>query len=282
MSAVTAAEADLNNNRTAVHIASFAGPNTFAVAANGRGTLTLNPGAGLAPVHASFYIVSANEAVLVSTDPGPPGVQFTGSVLRQSGGPFAAGSLSAPAILAIEGQQDCGAPRLPETCPVDQVGILTPNGANGFTFTFDDLSTTPTTNTLSGTYSVAPNGRVTITAGLNPPVIYLVSPNKGFLVGTDPNASAGSFEPQVGTNFNNASFAGPYAFGGVSRHADGAHQWDIRQRRLLFAADGRAAHQRHLHCVGDWPRDDGKREHPVHRVAFKGGPLECDWDLHAP
>jgi hypothetical protein len=235
--AITAAEADLNNNGTPMHIASFAGPNTFAVAANGRGTLTLNPGAGLASVHASFYIVSANEAVLLSTDPGPPYSLFSGSVLRQSGGPFAGGSLSAPAILAVEAQQDCGAsPHVPEPCPLDQVGILTPDGANAFTFTYDEnnggLITTPATNTLSGTYSVAPDGRVTITAGPNSPVIYLVSPNKGFLVGTDPGVSAGSFEPQLGTNFDNASFAGPYAFGGASP------MWSGVLSTGVFTADG--------------------------------------------
>jgi hypothetical protein len=47
-------------------------------------------------------------------------------------------------------------------------------------------------------------------------VIYLVSPNKGFVVGTDPSVTAGSVEPQVGANFDNTSFAGPYAFAGAT------------------------------------------------------------------
>jgi len=97
------------------------------------------------------------------------------------------------------------------------VGILSPTGVTTFTVTFDENNAgTVSMNTIAGTYTVASNGRVTLTGGMNPPVIYVVSANKGFLVGTDTSVIAGSFEPQSGGPFTNASVVGNFAFGDVS------------------------------------------------------------------
>src|SRR5262249_23317419 len=56
---------------------------------------------------------------------------------------------------------------------------------------------------------------VPLSGGTNPPVLYLISPNKGYLVSTDVAAESGFFEPQVAGPFSNASISGPYAFGTV-------------------------------------------------------------------
>jgi hypothetical protein len=47
----------------------------------------------------------------------------------------------------------------------------------------------------------------------HPPVLYLIGPNQGFLVGTDEAAGFGSFEPQSGGPFNNASLSGTFSYG---------------------------------------------------------------------
>jgi hypothetical protein len=47
-------------------------------------------------------------------------------------------------------------------------------------------------------------------------VIYLVSQDKGFVVGTDTSVTTGFFEPQVGTSFTNASLSGNYIFGALA------------------------------------------------------------------
>src|SRR5207302_8170397 len=209
--ALTAVVADTDDRGTPQAIPSFAG--TYTVAANGRGTITLTPGG--TPVHASFYIVSASEALLMSIDP-QTGVGanslFAGSALRQVGGPFGISSLNGTDVITLEG---LGSPA--STSDV-QVGLLVPAGNGNFTFSIDENNAgTITSNPGSGSYSVAGNGRVVLTnAGTNPPVIYLVSQDKGFLVGTDTSVTTGFFEPQVGTNFTNASLLGNFIFGDMA------------------------------------------------------------------
>jgi hypothetical protein len=187
------------------------GPNTYTVAADGRGTMTLNPGPGMT-VDIGFYIVSAGEALIVSIDSQSVNSLFAGSSLKQSGGPFGVGSLSGTSILNIEGKTGTAG-----TSDV-QIGFLSTTGGGSFTLTSDENNAgTISSNNFTGNYSVAGNGRLTITgAGNNPPVIYLVSPNKGFLVGTDNAVITGSFEPQATGPFSNASLSGSYFFGDMA------------------------------------------------------------------
>jgi len=209
---LTAVVVDTDDSGTPTAIPSFVG--TYTVAANGRGMITLTPGG--TPVHASFYIVSANEALLMSIDP-QTGVGanslFAGSALRQVGGPFGITSLNGTDVITAEGLGSAAS-----TSDV-QVGLLVPAGNGNFTFTTDEnkAGTITSNPTVSGNYSVAGNGRVTLTnAGTHPPVIYLVSQDKGFLVGTDTSVTTGFFEPQVGTNFTNASLLGNFIFGDMA------------------------------------------------------------------
>jgi hypothetical protein len=137
---------------------------------------------------------------------------FAGSVLKQVGGPFGIGSLNGTDVISLEGTGSA-----PGTSNV-QVGLLVPAGNGTFTLATDqnDAGTVTSNAPVSAAYSVAGNGRVTITgAGANPPVIYLVSQDKGFLVGTDGSVTTGFFEPQVGSSFTNASFSGNYIFGDI-------------------------------------------------------------------
>jgi len=209
---LTAVVVDTDDNGTPQAVPSFTG--TYTVATNGRGTIILTPGG--TPVNASFYIVSASEALLMSIDP-QTGVNanslFAGSALKQSGGPFSNSSLNGTNVITAEGLGNTVG-----TSDV-QVGLLVPAGNGTFTFSTDEnnAGTISSNSTGSGNYSVAGNGRVTLTnAGTNPPVLYLVSQNKGFLVGTDTSVTTGFFEPQVGTNFTNASLSGNYIFGDMA------------------------------------------------------------------
>jgi hypothetical protein len=204
--ALTAVVVDTDDNGTVQAVPSFLG--TYTVAANGRGTITLNPGGP--PVQGSFYIVSASEALLMSVDPQTTNSLFAGSVLKQVGGPFGTSSLNGTDVISLEGKGSSAS-----TSNV-QVGLLVPAGNTNFTFTTDQNNAGVITSNapVSGTYSVAGNGRVTITGlGATPPVIYLVSQDKGFVVGTDTSVTTGFFEPQVGTSFTNASLSGNYIFG---------------------------------------------------------------------
>ncbi|MHB8499605.1 MAG: beta strand repeat-containing protein [Candidatus Acidiferrales bacterium] len=209
--ALTAVVADVDDNGTPQAIPAFAG--TYSVAASGRGTIILNPPGASTPVNASFYIVSANEALLMSIDP-QTGVNanslFAGSVLKQVGSPFGISSLNGTDVISLEGKgSSAGTSKV-------QVGLLVPAGNGTFTFATDknDGGTVTSNPAVTANYSVSANGRVTISgAGSNPPVIYLVSQDKGFVVGTDNSVTTGFFEPQVGSSFTNASLSGNYIFG---------------------------------------------------------------------
>jgi len=73
---------------------------------------------------------------------------------------------------------------------------------------------------VNGDATPALSGRVTLTSntqscGGTPPVFYLTGLNAGFLVDSAPGVDTGSFEPQSGGPFNNASLTGNY-FGGMA------------------------------------------------------------------
>jgi len=72
---------------------------------------------------------------------------------------------------------------------------------------------TSKTNQTGLTYSVAANGRVTITGANNPQTAYLVSPTSAFLIESGGGTSAGFVEVQSGGPFSAAAISGNYIFG---------------------------------------------------------------------
>ncbi len=66
----------------------------------------------------------------------------------------------------------------------------------------------------SGSYSVAANGRVTLTgAGNHPPELYMIAKNQAFVLGTDGIVSFGTLTPQQAITFSDSSFSGNYLGG---------------------------------------------------------------------
>jgi hypothetical protein len=191
---------------------SFTG--TYFVFPNGRGTLTLN--VGTTPVNASIYVISATKLLIMSIDPQTTNSLFAGVVLQQSGIPFTNASLNANSVLYANGISSA----TPPTSDV-LVGILSIPSSGNFSRSADENDGgTITSPTTSGTYSVnSTTGRVTTitVSGANRPVIwYLVSANKGFVLGADNEVATGFFEPQTGQPFNTASANGSYSFGSAA------------------------------------------------------------------
>jgi hypothetical protein len=202
----SAGELDADDNGNLTHVTSVAG--TIALNANGRGTRTLTVGG--ATINQAFYVVSASQAFYVGTDALSAGNGlYGGQALQQTGSPFSNSALNG---IAIAWYQDTG--NNAGTSEVE-VGIVTTNGAGTLSASFDDNNGgVVTTNTPSGTYSIASNGRVTLPgAGNHPPVFYMVSANEAFFLGTSPGVEFGFIEPQVGSSFTNGSLSGNYIFG---------------------------------------------------------------------
>jgi hypothetical protein len=202
---ITSGMMDLNDNGASQPLSTVTG--TYDVASNGRGTLTLSSLA--TPINASFYVVSAGKMLFLSTDTQSVNSPLAGAILGQTGTPFSVSSINGPAVLASEG--------LGTTVGTSQaqVGLLSTDGAGNFTFAADqnDGGTVSTTKSVTGTYTVASNGRVTLSAATVQPVIYLVGQNQGFVVDGSASVSTGTIDPQAIGPFSNASLSGTYVFG---------------------------------------------------------------------
>ena len=197
---------------------------TYSVASSGRGLATITTAQGT--TNYSFYVVNAAELLAVEIDPFPPGADplVSGSMLQQaSNGSFSDGSFNAPSVFEVNGLDPSG------SNAQGQVGIF--NASSGtFSLTSDQntagVLTSPcsgTQNCSPGTYSVASNGRVTLTdsgfqnsSPTSQPVLYMVSDNQAFILGTDSAVTFGFMTPQSGLPFSDASLSGTYAGGSLA------------------------------------------------------------------
>jgi len=193
----------------------FTGTFTVPSPATGRGTQTLSIATvGRATIiDASYYVISAGESIVMDTDPFTTTASlFSGQALKQSGGPFSNSSLNnlmnSISVLSSTGLTSTGGADV-------SVGLITFNGAGALALVADENKAGSVTlaTTVSGTYSVSPNGRVAATVGNTSRVFYLVTTNEGIVVGTDNAATSGFFEPQAMRPFMPSSFSGRFAIG---------------------------------------------------------------------
>jgi len=187
---------------------------------NGRGTMTINIPSGpeQGTTNYSFYIVSGSELLAIEIDQvaGQGRRLVSGSILQQTGaGSFAASSLNGVSVFETTALVSSSG----STTSQSQVGLLTTTGAGTSTLSADqNTGGTLSTPSSSGTYSVAANGRVTLTSSgiaTPDPVLYLVAQNQGFIIGTDhPSVTSGFMVSQSGP-FTDASLSGTCAGGSV-------------------------------------------------------------------
>lgn len=189
----------------------------YSVASNGRGTLDFTPGgSGGSLVTNIVYVVSSSELLVLNTDSQTNNSAFTGLALKQSG-TFSNSSLTGSHVNYTSGGSTNGSAAASRA----EVDIIKVTSGNNFTFSGYQNDggniSDPTKNTGSGTFSVASNGRVTLTVSgaNNLPVFYLSSANNAFFLNSDSAASAGFLEPQVGSSFTNSSASGTYGFGSI-------------------------------------------------------------------
>jgi hypothetical protein len=208
-------DSDDANSVTAASVP-FSG--TYSVASNGRGLATFGTSSY------SFYVVNATELLAVEIDPFVPGGTnplVSGTILQQSDTPFGNGSLVGFGVFELTA--------LAASTGESQVGLFQADGSVDFSLTSDQNSAgMPASPAGNGTYSVATNGRVALTPSLTgsgfqnttptspQPVLYLVSLNEAFIIGTDPEVSFGFMALQSGAPFTPASLSGTYAGGSLA------------------------------------------------------------------
>lgn len=185
---------------------------------NGRTTFTIAPSGG-STLDFVYYIVSTSELLTMSNDAqGANSPVQAGTALQETGGgSFSSTSLNSTSVFYVTGLDENAA--IPPAPVADvQVGLFSAGG-NSFTFASDenDGGTLNLNKSSSGTYLVASNGRVPLTTTKGgAPILYLVSANEGFVVGTDSTVVAGFFEPQSAPGtYTNSSASGVYGFGNI-------------------------------------------------------------------
>lgn len=201
VSALSSGTFDIDEGGTVTSNISATPGGTFTCCStNGRGTLTLQ--AYTTPTLA-FYMVSNTSAFLIN--PGGPLVVGELNAIP-SGTSFSQSSLSGIAVLRTTGQGSAG--------PVVDLALASADGSGNIT-TNDNSNAAGSFSTSSTnlTYNVASGGRVTLTGGSTPPVLYLFGPNQGYWLGTDANVTFGILDPQAAGPFGNPSMSGTYTFG---------------------------------------------------------------------
>ena len=209
---------DSNDNGTVSSGVAFTGTST-AVASSGRGLATLGTSSY------SFYVVNATELLVVEIDPfvrGGANPLVSGTILQQTSVSLAAGS----SVFEVNALDPSG------SVAESQVGIFNASGgtnAGTFTLTSDQNTGGTLTSPCSGngscgqgSYSVGTNGRLTLMdSGFQnsvppqtaQPVLYMVSSNEAFIIGTDSAVSFGFMTAQSGPPF---LLSGTYAGGSLA------------------------------------------------------------------
>lgn len=177
---------------------------SIPVAASGRGTATLNTIRGT--LHFAYYVVDATHLKIVETD---TSLALGGEAFRQTG-PFSNASVSGPFAFTIAGAD------LLSGGPFAAGGVLVSNGAGTVTSgteDFNDAGLVTTNVGFTGNYSMAANGRgtltLTTTAGTFTFVIY---PSAGGVLALETDIgflTTGTALQQSGT-FSSATLSGTY------------------------------------------------------------------------
>ena len=160
-------------------------------------------------INHAAYLVSGSQYLEMNTD----ALSSTTSVLVGQGqsqtGTLSNSSVSGNMVLYMTGLNGGG------SGGQATIGLVDADGTSSLTAIIyeDDAGTwqTPSPNTSTCTYSVASNGRMTLSGsgcGSKFPLFYLAAANTAFMLTTDSGVGIGQVEPQVGTNFTVASVSG--------------------------------------------------------------------------
>src|SRR6266705_85061 len=188
---LTNAAGDVNAYGTDYAMNFTAANYTVSSTATGRGAMSLAFTFGGAPdtLNFVFYVVNSGKLFVMESDTVTTATPLlNGTVVRQQipAGGFSNTSLNGNMVIYLTGLSLCGSgPGVPKAV----AGLLTTDGNGSLSITYDEnYCRAPNAVTgAAGTYSVASNGRATITIGGYSLVAYLVNLNQIFLFVPDSN-----------------------------------------------------------------------------------------------
>lgn len=185
---------------------------SYSLDGNDHGTLSIQDTTGSRTY--SFYVASASDFVLLSTN---PAVTASGNISAQTPGTYVSASLNRPYVFLINGNS--------ATQSYAQAGQFNPNGLGSLGTVTSDINMPGNVLTglnITGTYTfdASVNGRGTLTLG-NPGtaapqnfVFYLLSPQLAEFITTNSSIAAGGYivMQTQGSTFINSSLNGSYGF----------------------------------------------------------------------
>ncbi len=162
------------------------------------------------PCSYAYYVINRQEMVLISADPlSKPANMAIWMANRQAANTWGVSSINGVTVVELSAANS-------NTADVS-AGLFSANGSGRATFSSDENNGgVVSRQTSSGTYAVDPTGRNTGKVTLNgfsqftsgTAALYLYSGNTGYLLGNDPEVTAGVMEPQTGSPYSNASVKG--------------------------------------------------------------------------
>jgi hypothetical protein len=213
--ALTNPAGDINGYGTDYPMTFTAANYAVSNSVTGRGTIKFSFTFGGTPdsLNFVFYVVNSEKLFVMESDPVTTATPLLiGAVLRQQtpAGGFTNASLNGNMVISLTGHSACGTA---SGVPKAVAGLLTANGSGALFLTYDEnFCRAPNSVTAApGTYTVAGNGRASITIGGYSLVAYLVNSNQSFLFVSDVNVLFGFGEPQAAVSFTNSTLKGTYA-----------------------------------------------------------------------
>ncbi len=224
---ITAGVQDFNDNGgISTNLAINPAAGAMSNPSTGRGTITIATSFGT--LDFAFYVISANQLKFISTDASPV---LAGDAFRQQG-PFSNASVSGPFVLTLAGSIGGG--------PFVAGAVITSDGAGNITSGTEDLNRNGAVNqnvSVTGTYSIAANGRGTLTTNSNIGTAnFAAYPSTGGVQLLELDAVAtGSATAQPAGPFSTGTINGTYGLNLSGVNLNAATQFDSIAQ---FTADG--------------------------------------------
>ena len=204
-------EEDTNDNGSVSH--NTGGTGSFIaidpVTQRGTASMTVNS----VTTNYSFYPVSTSEMVMLSIDPVSASAPLSLFTLFFNPANWTNSAINTTTVAALQGVGTSNG----NPVPYGLLGFATFDGKGGLTVSTDENlgGSLSANNYTNATYSVASNGRATVSGfGSNPIVIYF-SGNVAFTIVSDPAVTSGTLVPQSRSTFDNTTFNGSYQGGSL-------------------------------------------------------------------
>jgi len=199
---------DTNDNGVVASSQAFTGSFVAIDPVTGRGTATLT--ANSVTTNYSFYPFSSAGLFMMSVDPISATAPLALFQLDTTTNNWSNSLLNTTTVAALQGVGISNG----SSAPYGLLAFVKFDGAGNLTVSTDEnLGGTLSANKYTGTYSVASNGRTTLTGFGSSTVVLYLSSSVAFTLESDAAVTSGTIVPQIGTSLSNSSINGSYQGG---------------------------------------------------------------------